>query len=293
MSPLRRLRPPRYIAAAVAASLAGLANGYDTGAIGGLTTMPQFEASIGKLSPALLGFTVSLVMLAGAVPSVFAGYLADRLGRLRVILLGALLYVAGAVLQGSAFSLPQFLVGRAVGGFGQGVFLSNVSVYICEIAPARHRGMLAGMPQFLATAGICLGYFTCYGSVDIAGSMAWRIPYLIQSVIGAVLALACLGLPESPRWLMLHGRKPQALRALQRLEFDMVEAERDFLTSTEDQQPSLSPWQSISILFKRAYRPRTVLALFILGMVQLSGIDAVIYVSSESHAPLDGSLTQI
>lgn len=272
-----RLRPPHYVLASVAASFAGLANGYDTGAIGALTTMSQFEDSIGKLSPSLLGFTVSLVQLAGAVPSVFAGYLADRSGRLRVILLGALLYVAGAVLQGTAFSIPQFLVGRACGGFGQGVFLSNVSVYICEIAPARHRGVLAGMPQFMATAGICVGYFTCYGTVDIQGSMAWRIPYLLQAVIGSMLALSCLVLPESPRWLLLHGRREQAMRSLKRLDFDMVEAERDFL-ATNEQQLSMSLYQSVAILFKRAYRPRTMLALFILGMVQLSGIDAVTYV---------------
>lgn len=274
-----RLRPPHYMLAAAAISLAGLANGYDTGSIGGLTTMPQFAASIGPLSPTLLGFTVSLVMLAGAAPSVLAGYLADRFGRLRVILLGAAMYVAGAVLQGAAFGLPQFLVGRALDGLGQGVFLSNVSVYICEIAPARHRGMLAGLPQFMATTGICVGYFTCYGSADFAGSMAWRLPYVVQSAVGVALAAACLVLPESPRWLLLHGRREQAMRALQKLEFDMGEAERDFLGVVSEQKLSLSLWQSIAILFRRAYRPRTVLALFILGMVQLSGIDAVIYVS--------------
>ena len=281
---LQSLRPPRYVLASVAISLAGLCNGYDTGSIGALTTMPQFTAVIGPLSPSLLGFTISLVMLTGAVPSIFAGYLADRFGRLRTILLGALLYVIGAALQGSANTLPQFLVGRAIGGFGQGVFLSNVSVYICEIAPARHRGMIAGLPQFQCTAGVCLGYFTCYGSVHVASSMAWRLPYVVQAILGAVLALSCAVLPESPRWLVLHGRLPMALQSLRKLDFDMVEAERDFLTVTTEQQPSLSPWQSVAILFKRGYRARTILALFILGMVQLSGIDAVIYVSPSGRS---------
>ncbi|KAK6074014.1 polyol transporter 2-like protein 1 [Seiridium cupressi] len=150
----------------------------------------------GDLTPFLVGFTVSLIMLTGAVPSISAGQLADSLGRHKVITLGAVLFGIGAAIEGSSYGLPQFLVGRALAGFGEGVYLSNVAVYICEIAPVKHRGILAGLPQFMSTAGICIG---------------------------------------------------------------------------------LSPWQSLALLFRRGYRSRTILALFILGMVQLSGIDGVLY----------------
>lgn len=289
MSTLRHLRLPKYVLASVAISLAGLFNGYDTGSIGAMTTMAQFEAVMGQLSPLLLGFTVSLVMLAGVVPSFFAGYLAERFGRLRTILCGSVLVILGAVLQGSANSLPQFLVGRAFSGCGQGIFLSNVNVYICEVAPAKHRGMLVGLPQFQAATGVCLGYFTCYGSVKLSGSISWRLPLVLQSVVGIALALSCLVLPESPRWLIQHGKTQLARHSLQKLEFDMAEAERDFLTSTQE-RVSLSLWQSLAILFKRGYRARTMLALFILGMVQLSGIDGVIYVRNVL-LPCGSSLT--
>ncbi|KAJ0347170.1 hypothetical protein COL26b_001928 [Colletotrichum chrysophilum] len=68
------------------------------------------------------------------------------------------------------------------------------------------------------------------------------------------------------------------MRALERLDFSRAEAERDFLsTSQSEQKPSLSPWQSFTLLFKRGYRTRTTLAIFILGMIQLSGIDGVVY----------------
>jgi hypothetical protein len=79
---------------------------------------------------------------------------------------------------------------------------------------------------------------------------------------------------------MMRGQSENAVKALQRLDFDMVEAERDILPSSAEQQPSLSLWQSIVILFRSAYRSRTIMGLFVLGMIQLSGIDAVIYVSS-------------
>ncbi|KAK7994159.1 ankyrin protein [Apiospora arundinis] len=259
MAPSRK-HIPNYMVASVGVSLGGLAMGCDTGAIGAIMAMPAFTASMGHLSATLVGFTVSLIMLTGAIPSVFAGYLADKYGRLKVVMLGAVLFGLGAAVQGTAFALPQFLVGRAFAGLGAGAFLSNISVYICEVAPARHRGILAGLPQFLNTAGICLGYFICYGT----------------GALTLALVACCLALPDSPRWYLLHGRRDEALLALEKLQVSVVGEDRDFLISTS-QQSSLSLWQGLALLFRRGYRTRTMLALFILGMVQLSGIDGVLY----------------
>lgn len=274
---------PRYILASIAISLGGFLNGFDTGSIGAITTMPQFTTTIAPLSPTLQGFTVSLIMLAGAIPSVFAGWLADHHGRLRAILLGAAIFSLGALLQASAKSgLAQFLAGRTLAGLGEGVYLSTMSVYISEIAPTRHRGVLAGLPQLMSTAGICAGYFTCYGSVRIGETMAWRMPFVVMVVLGLALVALCTRLPESPRWMMSRGDQIGALHALRRLHFSLVEAEREFLGGDRQatvQSATLSPWQSFVLLFRRGYRTRTVLALFVLGMVQLSGIDGVLYVS--------------
>ncbi|KAI1259296.1 general substrate transporter [Xylariaceae sp. FL1019] len=268
--------PPTYVLACLGVSVGGLVNGYDTGSIGAITTMPQFSASIGSLTPTLIGITVSMIMLTGIIPSVLIGHLADKIGRLRVIAPGAILFGLGSILQGSSHSLAQFLVGRSIAGIGQGVFLSNVSVYICEIAPVRHRGALSGLPQFMATAGIVLGYFTCYGSVNIGSDWSWRLPFVVQSVLSLALTAACGMAPESPRWLLMHGRREDAVKSLTRLNVNGTEEIREIL-SANDQANALSPWQGFLLLFRRAYRARTILALFILGMVQLSGIDAVIY----------------
>jgi len=128
----------------------------------------------------------------------------------------------------------------------------------------------------MATAGVCAGYFTCFGTVGIKSSMAWRLSYIIQAAIGVFLAVRCAMLPESPRWLMFHGRRTDALKSLEHLNFSMAEAEKDILRPQE-QGPSLSGWQGFLLLFRRGYRSRTILALFVLGMVQLSGIDGVLY----------------
>lgn len=71
---------------------------------------------------------MSFIMLAGTIPSFFAGQLADRFGRLSVVSFGALVFVIGAILEGSAYHLPIFLVGRAFCGLGEGLWLFCVSV---------------------------------------------------------------------------------------------------------------------------------------------------------------------
>ena len=107
-----------------------LPQSYDTGSIGAITTMPYFEESIGVLSPVMRGFTISLLLLTGAVPSFFAGQLSDRYGQLRAILVGTLVFILGAVLQSAASKLSMLLVGRALCGIGEGLWLSNVSMSV-------------------------------------------------------------------------------------------------------------------------------------------------------------------
>jgi len=102
---------------------------YDTGSIGAITTMPYFQKIYGVLSPTIRGFTVSFIMLTAAVPSLFAGHLADHYGRLNIVMAGALVFAAGSVLESGSSSLPMLLVGRALAGCGEGLYLGNLNVY--------------------------------------------------------------------------------------------------------------------------------------------------------------------
>ena len=142
----KSVRPRGYIIAASIISIGGFLNGYgsnahirpnkltlivgsyDTGAIGAVTTMPDFEMTFGILTPALRGFTVSFLMLMGAVPSFFSGQLADRFGHLHVVMAGASVFSIGAILESASPKLSMFLVGRALCGIGEGLWLTNVSV---------------------------------------------------------------------------------------------------------------------------------------------------------------------
>ncbi|KAF2843780.1 general substrate transporter [Patellaria atrata CBS 101060] len=273
----KALKPPGYVTASVVISIGGFLNGFDTGSIGPVTEMPHYLSLFGPLTPQMRGFTVSLIMLAGALPSVFAGQLADRFGRLHVVLMGALVFTLGTVLEASSYGLPMFLVGRGLSGLGQGLWLGTVSVYICEIAPSARRGMLVSMPQLNAAAGVCLGYFTCYGSLHMDSSLSWRLPYIISSILGLVLASSCLFLPDSPRWLIQHEYRQQAMRNLERLNFNQAEAEKDVLRPIEQAHVQTSTVEGFMMIFRREYRKKTLLALVVLGMVQMSGIDGVLY----------------
>lgn len=139
--------------------------------------------------------------------------------------------------------------------------------------------MLVSMPQFMSTAGICSGYFTCYGTIHIASSISWRLPFVLEASLAVVLAISCLYLPASPRWLLFHGQRDEALHASERLKLSRAEIEKDILATASRDQSHLSMWKGLTAVFLRHYRMRTALGLFILGMIQLCGIDGVLYVS--------------
>ncbi|KAF2150524.1 general substrate transporter [Myriangium duriaei CBS 260.36] len=272
-------RPPGYVLATVAVSLAGFLNGFDTGSVGAVMEMPHFGKTFGTFSPFIHGLTVSMIMLTGAFPSLYAGQLGDILGRLKTIQVGALLFVVGAIMQATAHQLPVFIAGRAIGGIGMGTWMSPLAVYVTEIAPSARRGMLMATPQLAVTFGIRCGYFTCYGTVRIDSPLSWKSIYIMQSVAGVALAAACMVIPESPRWALLQGDRESAIHLLERLDFSRAEAEKDFLGPAAQRQITAQPGpiQGLVMIFRKPYRSRTTLALVMLGMIQLSGIDGVLY----------------
>jgi MFS family permease len=151
--------------------------------------------------------------------------------------------------------------------------------------------------------GLVAGYFTCYGTARIAGSLSWRLPFIILTVLTFMYVLTTLFLlPASPRWLIIHGRKAEADKTWDLLGVkheDRRDLENEIQNSTaiaNDGSMSIeSPGHLESRekhanfldLFSRDVRERTFLAVFLMGFLQLCGIDAVLYVSvidiSETH----------
>ena len=236
-----------------------------------------------------------MILIPAAVASFFTGHFADKTGRPKSIAVGALIFAFGTTIECATVKLAMLLIGRAVTGIGQGLFLSTLVVYICEISPPRHRGALASIPQLLVTVGLCLGYFVCYGTVQVKSSLSWRLPFAFQSLVAYTFALtSSVWLPESPRWLTARGRATEASQAWDRLGVSDTEREKaqEQLAAPErlpeetfdTQQTCESPQrrlQTVFEIFSKKARKRTLLGVFLMGMQQLSGIDGVLY-----YAPL-------
>lgn len=153
---------------------------------------------------------------------------------------------------------------------------------------------MTAIQQFLISVGVCVGYFICYGTVNIHSSVSWRIPFAFQSVIAFTYAiLSALFIPPSPRWLVQVGRGVEAGAIWDKLGVSSTEREKDDETRQQDERAmaeglpapsSPSSWRDrfevLGRVFKKDVRSRTLLIVFMMGMQQLSGIDGVLYVSS-------------
>jgi MFS family permease len=180
----------------------------------------------------------------------------------------------------------MFIAGRLLKGVGEGLFLSTVYVHVCEISPARKRGVMASVAQFLITLGLVMGFFICYGTSHLSGSISWRLPIAFQAGIAFANVAACSLLPQSPRWLQARGRADEANRVIDQLGLD--EAEREELQAqaaeTLEHAPDAPLWKSVRETaadfrgaFAGPFRGRTLLGCFLLAFQQFSGIDGVLY----------------
>lgn len=290
LATMRLFRPwPLYVRASIVTSFIAMLFGLDTGTIGSVTDMPSFQATMGPISSTIRGVIVSSILLPGALAALVAGVLADRYGRKRLILSGALAYGVGAGIECGSVALGMFIVGRLVKGVGQGLFLSTVYVQVSEISPARARGTMTSIPQFLIVCGLVTGFFMCYGTAALApSSAAWRVPLGVASALAFAFAAMNVLMPPSPRWLLARGQTEQARAVVAAL--GLAEAEqREMLAGAaasglEHPPDGASVWGSLrralggfAHAFARPARARTALGCFLMAFQQFCGIDGVLY----------------
>ncbi|KAJ7588192.1 general substrate transporter [Mycena floridula] len=271
-----------YVYCSLFTALGGLLWGLDTGCIGPITVMPQFESQFGKLSPTVHGLLVSSILITAAVVSIISGPLSDRISRTYTIAIGGVVYAVGAAIACSAGTLTQLFVGRCVTGIGEGLFISSITVYVTEISPAASRGRLASFVQTFNTLGVMIGYFSCYGTVKIPSSFSWRFPIGLQAGIAIFMAIGMPFFPHSPRWLVHVGRHADAELAMFKLGMTVPRKDESRVAAIDAVVaapiPARTPfWHQAKALWARDVRYRTIFCIFIMGMQQASGIDGVLY----------------
>lgn len=285
--PCQLKNPPKYVLGCILCSANGILFGMDTGIIGPVTDMKDFKASFGgSQNSTIHGLIVSCILIPAALSSFFAGYVADRLGRPKGICIGVFIFGVGAAIEAGAVALSMFIVGRIIEGVGEGLFLGNLVVLICEISPTNTRGVLTTGPQLATTLGLVMGYFISYGTSGLNSSLSWRMPFILLSAFSMILCGASLVyLPESPQWLGLHGHYDRAEEAWDNLGVNRAEREKVALqVRVQGVEPDPGTVKERTIdkllaIFSKDVVGRTILAVFLMGMQQMSGIDGVLYVS--------------
>jgi MFS transporter, SP family, sugar:H+ symporter len=263
------------------ATIGGLLFGYDSGAVNG--TQDGLRTTFG-LSDAGLGFTVGSLLIGCAAGAFFAGRLADAIGRRSVMIMAALLFVVGALVQGVTDSHTLFIIARFSGGMAVGAASVLSPLYISEMAPANIRGRLTTVQQVMIITGLTLAFVVNYFVAQSAGSSlgqlggisAWRWMYLAQAVPAVIFLVALFFIPESPRYLVSRGRVEEASKVLTSL-FGPGEADRKIgeiqASFSKDHRPSFRD----VVAPGTGFRPIVWAGIMLATFQQFVGINIIFY----------------
>ncbi|CAN6343062.1 unnamed protein product [Urochloa humidicola] len=199
---------------ALLASLTSIIYGYNRGVMSGAQKYVQADLGVsdGQLE-VLIGAT-SVYSLVG---SLAAGWTCDRAGRRRAVAISAAMFLAGSAVTAAASGYAALMAGQFVAGVACGFGLVVAPVYIAEIAPASSRGFLSSIPEIAINSGILLSYIANFALAGLPAGINWRLMIGIGAVPPFFLAAAAvLVMPETPRWLVLHGHPDDARRVLAR-----------------------------------------------------------------------------
>ena len=165
---------------------------------------------------------VSSAYLAGAVMgALFFGWLTDRLGRKRLFFITLVVYLLATAATALSWNIWSFALFRFLTGAGIGGEYTAINSAIQELVPARYRGWTDLVINGSFWVGAAVGAAASIVLLDpavLAPDVGWRLAFLIGAVLGLVIFLMRLWLPESPRWLMTHGRVEDANKVLDQIE---------------------------------------------------------------------------
>jgi MFS transporter, SP family, sugar:H+ symporter len=276
----------RYVVfIAAAAAMGGFLFGYDSSVINGAVTGIQKHFNVGSNQT---GFAVASALLGSAVGAWFAGSLADRIGRVKVMLIAGGLFVISGILSGLAFSIVDLSIWRIVGGIGIGIASVIAPTYIAEVAPAQYRGRLGSLQQMAIVLGIFISQLINYGLGEAAhgettsnlwGIQAWRWMLIIESVPAVIYIGMALIVPESPRYLIASGQTDRAREVLTKVEGG--EHVEDRIAEIRGVMSSENKARFRDLLGRRGFLlPVVVIGIGLSVFQQFVGINVIFYYSS-------------
>jgi MFS transporter, SP family, solute carrier family 2 (myo-inositol transporter), member 13 len=278
------------------AGLGGLLYGVDVGIIGG--ALPYLEATSG-LNAGQLSIVVAAVLLGSVISTLFAGALADWIGRKPLMILSGLLFVCSIPTIALSHGYESLVLGRVLQGISAGLIGVVVPLYLAECLAAEHRGQGTGIFQWLLTLGLVtaaiVGMYFSFRVEEVAKlgdparlfafkDTAWRGIFWVSMPPGILFVVGSLMVSESPRWLFRRGKTDAAYAALLRSRTDQqadVElAEMKQTAAAEKTKTAtgaeIAKTKLRESLLHRKYVIPFVLACVILACTQATGINSII-----------------
>jgi SP family myo-inositol transporter-like MFS transporter 13 len=271
------------------AGLGGLLYGIDVGIIG--SAYPYLEATSG-LQPAQLSVIVAAVLLGSVLSTLFAGLLADFIGRKPLMILSGIAFSLSIPIIALSQTYTTLFLGRLLQGVSGGFVGVVVPLYLAECLPATNRGRGTAIFQWLLTLGIVVaafvGIYFSYRVDAVAHTMspqalldykniAWRSIFWVSLPPGLIFIAGSFFVSESPRWLFSKGRRDAALIALQRSRpAEQAALELDEMNRAANSTPDSATANSSDSLLRRKYIVPFLLACIILVCNQTTGINSII-----------------
>ncbi|KAH8677842.1 putative MFS sugar transporter [Xylariales sp. PMI_506] len=193
--------------------------GYDQGVFSGVVITQDYLDVLNLNDDTNLSSIVTSIYAVGCFfGAIVAFTVGERFGRRKTIILGSIIMSIGAALQASAFSVGQMMAGRVISGIGNGINTATAPVWQTETSQTKWRGKLVVLEMTMNIVGFSMVNWINYGLSFVGGPIAWRLPLALQFLFLIVLFGTVPWLPESPRWLIAHGRADEAVVILADLE---------------------------------------------------------------------------
>ncbi|KAK4428300.1 Monosaccharide-sensing protein 2 [Sesamum alatum] len=199
---------------AIAATIGNFLQGWDNATIAGAVVYIKKELQLGA---GVEGLIVAMSLIGATLITTCSGTISDWIGRRPMLILSSMFYFLSGLIMLWSPNVYILLLARLLDGFGIGLAVTLVPLYISETAPSEIRGLLNTLPQFTGSGGMFLAYCMIFG-MSLQPSPSWRLMLGVLSIPSLLyFALTVLYLPESPRWLVSKGKMLEAKRVLQQL----------------------------------------------------------------------------
>ncbi len=249
---------------------AWILDGLEVNVVGSISSrLSEPGAGVGLTAAQVSGWAASLYVGGACIGALIFGQMTDRFGRKRLFMVTLSIYLLGTVLTALSFSPTWFFACRFLTGMGIGGEYSAINSAIDELIPAKHRGRVdvsINGSYWLGGIGGSLLAVVMLNTAIFPVNVGWRLSFVLGAIIGLGVLLVRRNVPESPRWLFIHGREREAEKVVDEIEQQVSESSGEDLGEPEGEPMTVRQRRTIPLplIFRSAismYPRRTVLGL--------------------------------